>query len=255
MRDCERGAGLLAVLLAVLLLSALGLAVALAAFGDVLASGNTAVSHEMLYAADAGIERALPDLQRAPDWDLILSGAVTSGFTDGPPGGARLLEGGGTIVLDELVNLANCGSRAACDEASLASVTEERPWGADNPRWRPFAWGPFSALAGAGASGYLVVLVADDPMDGDGNPGRDARGATPGSGVLLLRAQAYGRGGASRVLEAAVARSGRRPIEAGYTAQRGATGHTTGEPTAGVPTAQGALPQTQIALGEGEEGR
>lgn len=251
----EGGAGLVAVLLAVLLLSALGLAVALAAFGDALASGNVAASRETLYAADAGIERALPDLQDAPDWDLVLSGSVTSGFTDGAPAGERVVEGGGAIVLDELINLANCGRRAACDEAAMAEVTEERPWGADNPRWRPFAWGPLSGLAGAGTPGYLVVLVADDPMDGDGNPQRDAPGASAGSGVVLLRAQAYGRAGASRVIEAAVARTGRRTPIAGYTGQRGGTGYTTGEAGAGLHAGDAAPAQTPIVLDEGEAGR
>ena len=254
MRD-ERGAGLLLVLLAILLLSALGLSLVMAAIGDSLASGNVRASREMLYAADAGIERALPDLQRAPDWDLVLSGAVTSGFTDGAPAGPRLLPDGRPVVLDELVNLANCGQRAACDTAAMAGVSEERPWGADNPRWRLFAWGPFSALAGPGALGYLVVMVADDPLDGDGDPGHDSPGMTPGRGVLLLRAQAYGTGGASRVIEAAVARTNRLPAPEGYTGQRGGTGHTTGAPVAGVAAGEAGVARSQVTLTQGEAAR
>jgi hypothetical protein len=245
---------LLGVFLAVLLLSALGLALTMAAIGDALASGNLGASREMLYAADAGIERVLPDLQRASDWDLVLSGAVTSGFTDGAAAGPRLLDDGRTIVLDELVNLANCGQRSPCNEAALTAITEDRPWGSDNPHWRLFAWGRIAALVGAGASGYVVVLVADDPLDGDGQPGRDARGPSPGSGVLLLRAQAYGRGGAGHLVEAAVARTGQRSMASGYTGQRGGTGHTTGEPAAGVPSG-GDLSQMQILLDEWEAGR
>ncbi len=255
MKGGEEGVGLLAVLLAVLLLSALGLALTLAAIGDAMASVNVRTSREMLYAADAGIELALPDLQRVLDWDVVLSGAVTSGFTDGPAAGERRLEDGRTIVLDELVNLANCGRRPACDEALLAAVSEERPWGVDNPTWRPFAWGPFSALAGARTPGYLVVMVADDPLDGDGDPARDARGASAGRGVLLLRAQAFGRGGASRLIEAAVGRTGRPPQAGGYTGQRGGTGHTTGEPAPGVQAGEGGPARTQVSLTDGEAAR
>jgi len=251
----ERGAGLLAVMLAMLLLSALGLAVVMAAIGDGLASGNLRSSREIFYAADAGIERSLPDLQHAPDWDLVLSGVARSGFTDGPPAGPRLLPGGRTIVLDELVNLANCGQRDACDPAARAEVSEDRPWGGDNPWWRLFAWGPFSALAGEGAQGYLVVMAGDDPLDGDGDPSRDARGASPGSGVLLLRAHAFGIGGASRVIEATVARTGRQPLPDGYTGQRGGAGQTTGATAAGVQAGEDGVAGTRITLSDGEAAR
>ena len=250
----ERGAALLIVLLTALLLSALALALVMASIGEALASGNARASRAAFYAADAGIERVLPDLQQAPDWDLVLSGVVTSGFTDGPTGGARAIPGGGTVVLDEVVNLANCGERNACDEASLTAITEERPWGVDNPRWRLFAWGPFPGHPGEEPSAYLVVLVGDDPLDGDHDPGRDGRGASRGRGVLLVRAQAYGSGGASRVIEATVARTGPRTTAEGYVGQRGGSGYTTGEAAAGVGTGQGGPARGEVTLG-GEERR
>ena len=249
MKRGERGSALLIVLLAMLLLSALGLALVMASAADVLASGNVRASRETFYAADAAVERVLPDLQHAPDWDLVLSGALTSGFTDGPPSGPRLT-GGRTIVLDELANLANCGRREPCDQAALEAVTEERPWGAGNPIWRLFAWGPFSQLTGSDAPGYLVVMVADDPLDGDGNPLRDDRGTSPGAGVLLVRAHAFGEGGAGRAIEAVVSRSGRLAVSDGYTGQRGGTGHTTGEPGAGMPAGEGAPADTRLSLVE-----
>lgn len=245
----ERGTALLVVLLTMLLLSALALALVLAAISEVLASGNARSSRAVFYAADAGIERVLPDLQHAPDWDLVLSGVLTSGFTDGPPGGARAVPGGPAIVLEEVVNLANCGDRAACSEADLAAVTEDRPWGADNPRWRLFAWGPYSALTGEEPSAYLVVLVADDPLDGDGDPARDGRGTSPGRGVLLLRAQAYGSGGASRAIEATVARTGARPVEEGYTGQRAGVGYSTGQTAEGLATGVAAPARGEMSPG------
>jgi hypothetical protein len=248
----ERGAGLVVVLMLVLLLSAIGLALVMAAVADVQASGNLRSARIAFYAADAAIERVLPDLHHA-DWDLVLSGALTSRFADGPAGGGRTLPDGRTLVLDEVLNLANCGVRTACGEAAMSAVTEDRPWGADNPRWRLFAWGPFSSLAGPEAAPYLVVMVADDPLDSDGDPARDARGASPGRGVLLVRAVAHDRGGASRVIEASVARTGLRPAPQGYTGQRGGPGHTTGETAAGPGPGTGSLPRTEMPVTEREE--
>ncbi|HSK10445.1 MAG TPA: pilus assembly PilX N-terminal domain-containing protein [Vicinamibacterales bacterium] len=245
--------GLLGVLLTVFLLSAFGLALVMTAIGDSLSAGNVRAGREVFYAADAGLERALLDLQRVPDWDLVLSGAVTSGFADGPPSGPRTLPGGTALVLEEVVNLANCGRRTACDEAAVTAVSEDRPWGADNPRWRLFAWGPFSSLdPGRGVPAYLVVMVADDPLDGDNDPSRDAPAPSAGTGVVLLRAAAYGASGASRAIEATVARSDRPPPAAGYAGQRGGSGATTGAPGAGVQVPGGSLGRTEMPLNPGE---
>jgi hypothetical protein len=85
-------------------------------------------------------------------------------------------------------------------------------WGANNPRWRLFARGPLSALlpgSGIGAPYHVAVWVADDPAENDGNPSRDGTNQTnPGSGMIQLRAEAFGPVGAHRSVEATIARSG-----------------------------------------------
>jgi hypothetical protein len=102
------------------------------------------------------------------------------------------------------------------------------------------------------ASAYLVVLVADDPLDADGNPLRDARGDSPGRGVLLLRAHVFGSWGARRVIEAVVSRHFESSDEGGYAAQRGKP-VVRDRPTGPVGTPGGALGQAELPAVEGVE--
>lgn len=243
------GWAILVVMFATFLLCAIGLALGLAAAYDALASANVRAARSVFYAAEAGFERAVLDLPRVPDWDLILSGAVTSGFRDGTPAGAREVPGGGTLNLDEWVNLANCAAPEPCGDASMDAITDERRWGENNPRWRLFAWGSLSALA-PGVDGrsdaYLVVLVADDPAETDSDPARDGATADAGRGVLLLRASAFAAGGTVRTVEATVARSAQQPPAVGYQGQRGPS------LTAGAVAAAGdALSRSEMSIVEG----
>lgn len=231
------GIALVVVLGSMLVLSAMGLGLLLLAISHTLTSGNERRARAALFAAEAGIERALPDLVRAVDWDAVLDGRVRSGFTDGSPGGVRQLPGGTTVNLDEVVALANCGALTSCSDAQMNAVTAERRWGVNNPRWRLFAHGPLGALLSSPAvlapSEYVVVLVADDPMEVDGDPLRDGRaGASAGAGILQLRAEAFGPESAHRAVEVTVARSAGQPAAAGYAAQRG-QGSTGGLGTTG----------------------
>src|SRR5439155_25453004 len=74
---------------------------------------------------------------------------------------------------------------------------------------------------------YVIVLVADDPSENDGNPTQDGvvpcpcPPGNPGSGVLALRAEAFGPRGAHKVIEFTVARTDTTELERGYTGQRG----------------------------------
>jgi hypothetical protein len=84
-----------------------------------------------------------------------------------------------------------------------------------------FAYSPAAALLPAGAvrsSFYLVVLVADDPSETDGNPavdgsspcgaGESPPACNPGSGALAVRAEAFGPRGAHQIAEAVLERAG-----------------------------------------------
>jgi hypothetical protein len=200
------GSALVLVLLALLLLSALGAAMAVLSTADTLAASNQRDARAVLYAAESAVELAADELVRIADWSGVLSGTVRSARVDGPPFGTRTLPDGGVIRLEEAPHVASCGQPVPCTEALLRAVTGDRPWGANNPRWRLFAYG----AAGGGPpapSVYTVVLVADDPLESDGDPGCDATPGTPGAGLLLLRAEAFGPAGARRTVQATVERT------------------------------------------------
>jgi len=200
---------LLTVMALLLVVSTLGAAVLLSSSTESRIAFFFRTGLEARHAADAAAERALLDLIAEPDWSLVLSGAVRSRFVDGLPSGPRSPGYGVQLVLDEVRNLVNCGHAVICSDAELDAVTAARPWGANNPRWQLYAYAPLALLlpSGVESRSYAVVLVGDDPAETDGNPLRDAAGVTdPGHGIVLVRAEAFGPGGARRAVELTVAR-------------------------------------------------
>ncbi len=216
-----RGAALLMTMMVLLLLSVLAAAVGLAATVERAVAANHRRSVEALYAAEAALERALGEMPPVGSVDAVLGGSQRSSFVDGPPGGWRARPDGATLDLSALTNAVNCGHVAACTDAELDAATADRPWGANNPRWQLYAYGPLAALLSPEAAPslfYIVVWVADDGAETDGDPTRDgggvagAAGGTPaGTGVIVVRAEAFGPAGARRAIEAAVA----LPVPAG----------------------------------------
>lgn len=205
----ERGVALIMVILVTTFLSALGIGLMLAIFMDRLANGNFSGSVGMLYAADAGIELAARDLARAPNWDAILAGTERSTFTDGAASGSRAIPGDGAVDLTAATNQLNCGKATTCTTAQMNANSRERPWGSNNPRWRLFAFGPMDQLADLmrPAACYLIVWIADDARESDGDPAVDtADSALPGHGIVRVRAEAYGVAGTRRAIEAELAR-------------------------------------------------
>lgn len=236
----ERGAALVLVLLLLILMSALGLGLSLLVSTETLVAANSRESQQAFYLAEAAFARAASDLERMADWTPALRGDARSSFADGEPGGQRTLPSGETVDLAVEANLASCGKRA-CTEADLTSVTADRPWGANNPRYRPFAYGSASDLLAEAAGDvpfYVLVLIADDASETDGDPLRDATApGDAGRGVVLLRAKAFGPRGTRRALEVALARSGGPPAERGYSGQLsgGATNERQSDRFVGTP--------------------
>jgi hypothetical protein len=195
--------------MAMLFMMALGTALMLSTMTETRISGHFRNSSEALYAADAGLERAIDDLRTIHDWNSALGGTATSAFVDGSPGG-RVLADGSPIDVNDVIARANC-QKMSCSPADLTAVTAERPWGPNNPRWQPFAYGPLDGMtttAGFRSPFYVVVMVADDPSENDGDPLRDGAVSTnPGAGRLMLRSEAFGPGGIHRALELTVART------------------------------------------------
>ncbi len=207
----QTGTALVIALMSMMLLTALGAAVVMVSRSETAIANNYRNSQEALYAADAAVERVVQDLLMVPRWNDILAGSVTSSFSDGSPTNVSM-PGGGRI---NLVN-ATAALQTQTDSADL--------WGANDPQWRLFAWGPISQLLNASpidSPMYVAVWVADDPADGpsvgtaDGNPLLDA------NGTLTIRAEAYGPAGTRKVIEVTVARTSGTEIERGQIAQRG----------------------------------
>jgi hypothetical protein len=222
----ERGMALLVALMAILLVMALGTALVLAASVESTITRNFRNSSEALYAADAGLERAVGDLEVIADWNAALSGLASSAFVDGTPAGTRILSDGRPINFEEIVGLANCRQASRCSSAAMDAATADRPWGSNNPRWQPFAWGPLSGLLPAAdvePPFYVVVMVGDDPSENDGDPLADGAvpcaeetgPCNPGTDRLAVRAEAFGPFGAHAILELTIARrgAGERPSD------------------------------------------
>jgi hypothetical protein len=210
---------LIVALLSTSMLLALGVSLVLTTMGEGMVAGHYRDAVEAAYAADAAAELAIALLREEPDWDSVLSGVVVSSFTDGPPSGARTLPGGRVFDLAIETGMVRCG-KAVCSDADMNAVTEERPWGVNNPRWQLYAYGPLRNLAAGSIDSrlYLLVWVGDDGLESDGQPLSDGLPTADcevtsgdcenlGKRVLEVRAHAYGPRGVQRGVEVTLART------------------------------------------------
>jgi hypothetical protein len=191
------------VLLYAALFLALGSALVVVASNELTISATFRESAAALAGADAAIVRASADLAVAPDLNAVLNGSDTSAFVDGPAAAPRTMPDGTVVDLAGLGNIERCGA-VVCAVAQLDAVTAERPWGANNPRWQRYASGWLKDLAPqAGAPRvYVVVWVADDPLERDGDPLTDDPDPdAPGHDAVLIRAAAYAAYAVRRRLE------------------------------------------------------
>src|SRR5450756_1248554 len=146
----EDGIALLFAIMAMLLMMALGVALVLTTSTETIIAANFRNSAEGLYAADAALERAIADLLAVSDWNPLLGGLVRSAFVDGAPDGSRTLVDNSLLDLGQTTSLANCQKTTPCSDAAMDAVTPERPWGANNPRWQLYAYGPLGGITPAG---------------------------------------------------------------------------------------------------------
>ena len=186
----EEGSALIVAVLATTLLLILGSALALVAQTESAIAATSLRDAQTLSAAEAALRYATVDLEVLPDWSAALSGVVVSQLTDGAPAGVRTL---GRSAID----LAALG-------ASLNGSAAALPFGANNPLWTLFLWGPGERLLASGQwPGYVAVWIADDPAETDDNPRLDGGGPDQrGRGVVRLRAEAFDSVGAHRIVEA-----------------------------------------------------
>lgn len=215
----ERGVALIVALLSLLLLSALGVGLLMTTMSETMIATNYRDSGEALYAADAGVERVMQDLLTIPDWDSLLAAAnARTSFTDGAEPGARTLPDGSVLNLVHATNMLNCNKITDCTDAEMDAWSAERPWNANNPRWRLIGYSPLADVIETGtvlSPMYIGIWIADDQSETDNDPSTDA------NGVLLMRAQAFSPGGGSSVVEVTIGRTDTTELERGYTGQRG----------------------------------
>src|SRR5712691_8158993 len=74
----ENEIALIIAMMAMLLMTALGIALVMTTTSETLISSNFRNGGEGLYAADAAVERAMDDLLTVSDWNTILAGSVQS---------------------------------------------------------------------------------------------------------------------------------------------------------------------------------
>jgi len=181
----DDGSAIVIALLATMLIAALGQGLVLLADTEQAIAANAHAGTEALYAADAGIACVVSELRRTTAWTGVLAGSLSSAFVDG----TRTPRGPSGEIID--LN--------ALTSALQASAAATDPWGADNPSWRLYAYGPLASFTGSPRDrAYVAVWVADDPADGDGNPVVDS------NRVLTLLATGFGPSRSVRRIQATV---------------------------------------------------
>jgi hypothetical protein len=199
----EEGMAVLVAMMAILIMTAFGTALILSSSSETTIAGHFVNALEGGYAADAMLARGLDDLLGVDDWNPVVAGLLQSHWVDGPSTGTRTLADGSTIDLSQVVNMANCQRGSACSPADLVEATSDRPWGANNPEWKLYAYGPLQAvLAGAAVDSRFYVLL----LVGQG----------PAPNLLAVRAEAFGPRGAHAIVEATAGRTSNAGGEKDY---------------------------------------
>jgi len=196
-RRGDQGVALLLVLLFLALFLSVTGALVVMASTEARMSGADRARQEVRAAAAVALEWALQELAVAADWNVILIGAAASRLVE-PPVSEEV---GGWERLE----------LAALTERLQRETDASNRWGPEGRVWRLFAAASLDVLLrSSGAPGlasreplpYAVAWVADDPGDGDGNPGIDA------NGCVTVRAEAFGTFRSRQVLLATVRRRG-----------------------------------------------
>ena len=185
----ERGSVLLCALMVITLIVTLGAAVTLIVSSESAVAANYYSSQQGLYAADAGIERAVAELRALSTWSSVPASVTSSSdFNDGQ--GAPRGPDGSTLNLAQLTI-----KRQSRSDAVYANLP-------DRPIWRLYAHAALNRMAsGAGnVTPYVVVWIADDPDEIDGNAAVDT------NDVVMLHAEAFAIRGGKRAIEVTILR-------------------------------------------------
>jgi hypothetical protein len=192
----DDGAAVIIALLTTMLLAGIGAMLITIATTETMISGSLRHSEEAAYGAESAFDRALHDLDAIPDWSAVLlppPANLRSSFVDGQDN--PLAPDGRTLNLQQLTTL----RQAASLQSSGSAV-----FGPDAPVWRLFAHANFSTILPTGTvapNAYLMVWVADDGWDGDGDASADLNSR------LLVHAEAFGGHGSQRIVSGVIERN------------------------------------------------
>lgn len=211
----DRGVALLAALMTMAIVSAMGLSLALTTSYEPLAAANFAANRSARLAAEAGVAVAIHELAAMADWNLALQGLAGSAILEHGDIDVQMADGS-RAGLGDLTARATCGRPGPCSDADRAAFTADRPWGPNNPDWRVFGHGRLDRLVpeGAGlAPAIIVVWLADDPAELDGDSSTDSGTGPggewrPGGCVVAVRAEVFGPSFSYAGVVATVARPG-----------------------------------------------
>jgi hypothetical protein len=173
--ETERGIALVLALMAMVLLAALGGALAVLTATETTIAARFRDGLEAFYAAEAGIARAAVDL-RAADWDAARAGTAQSTF-----------RGDGVDL------------RAAAQDIDAVEGTRS---------WQPYAYGRLRDLVPGGQadSGLsIVVWVAADSSSASSSSSSSS--SAEDDEVIVVRSHAYGARGVRRMVEATLRKS------------------------------------------------
>jgi Tfp pilus assembly protein PilV len=199
----EEGIALIVVLLAGMLLSALGLALLLTSNTETNIAANARSARQAVYAADAAVERARLDLASTSNWTRVLASGAVPECAQTMSTFAATSCGDATQLVATLPGTTETVDLRAVTDAIQQTTDAQNLWGPNDPVWRLYAFGPVASLLPGGSADsplYLALWVADDPSETDGVPSVDA------NGILTLHAEAYGPTGTRRIIDATIAR-------------------------------------------------
>jgi hypothetical protein len=150
----QAGVAILHVLMLTTVLMAIAEGAALLARVEVRVSHFHRSEREAAYAAQAMLASSIQELENAPDWTAILSGAQVASFVDGPLDLPRQIPGAGTV-------------NVCCGAGSLTARVRAET---GNP-WQPFGWQSVRGLLNLpdAPKQYVVTWVLDDRDESDGN--------------------------------------------------------------------------------------
>jgi hypothetical protein len=187
----DRGSVLLSALLVIVLIATLGAALGLVVSTELTAAANYEGSERALYAADAGIERAIGELRLLSTWARVPTPSSTTSSSDFDDGQSVPRAPDGLTL-----NLAQLTSGRQAESDTLYPISPNRPV------WHLFAHAPLNRIVpgAAAASPYVVVWISDDVDELDGDPAIDS------NDVVVVHAEAFGIRGGKRAVEVTIYR-------------------------------------------------